>query len=203
MKDEITAYPLCWPLGYKRTEYPEISSFRTSPSDAREGMYAELERLGSTGLIVSTNMKIRKDGMPYLSQGRIDDVGVAVYFVFQGEQRVLACDAWDTIGDNMQAIRKTIEALRGIDRWGVSEMLSRAFVGFQALPAQGQTTDPSETAWWEELELGSNPDEWTKNRIKAAYRRLVVIYHPEGSDPDEAKFMRIVQARDAGLAQVQ
>ena len=35
----------------------------------------------------------------------------------------------------MQAIAKTIEALRGINRWGTGDMMEAAFKGFSALPA--------------------------------------------------------------------
>lgn len=42
--------------------------------------------------------------------------GVAVYFTLKGQQFCFACDHWDEIKDNMQAIHKTIEALRGIER---------------------------------------------------------------------------------------
>jgi hypothetical protein len=46
-----------------------------------------------------------------------------------------ACDRWDSVADNVQAIRKTIEALRGIERWGTGDMVQRAFAGFVALPS--------------------------------------------------------------------
>ncbi len=49
------------------------------------------------------------------------------------------------MGDNIQAIRKTIEAMRGLERWGVSDMLQRTFSGFKALPDQ---TGIGKEAWW-------------------------------------------------------
>src|SRR3546814_19053229 len=48
-----------------------------------------------------------------------------------------ACDRWDTVRDNVRAIGKTIEAIRGIERWGASDMMERAFSAFEALPAPG------------------------------------------------------------------
>jgi hypothetical protein len=52
-----------------------------------------------------------------------DDVGVAVYFSYRNQQRCFACDRWNRIQDNMQAISKTIEALRGIERWATGDNL--------------------------------------------------------------------------------
>jgi hypothetical protein len=36
-----------------------------------------------------------------------------------------ACDRWDSVGDNVYAITKTIKALRGIERWVVNRWSSR------------------------------------------------------------------------------
>src|SRR3712207_8918795 len=47
----------------------------------------------------------------------------------KGEKRVLACDKWDRIADTIHAIAKTIEATRGIERWG-SVTTEQAFAGY-------------------------------------------------------------------------
>ena len=46
-----------------------------------------------------------------------------------------ACDKWRDVYDNIYAIGKTIEALRGIERWGTGDMVEQAFTGFVALPS--------------------------------------------------------------------
>ena len=43
--------------------------------------------------------------------------------------RAIACDKWDSIRDNLHAVAKTIEALRGIDRWGTGEMVDAGTLG--------------------------------------------------------------------------
>src|SRR5262245_54177038 len=60
--------------------------------------------------------------------------GSAVYFTHKGRQMCFACDRWDKMEDNLHAVSKTIEALRGIERWGTGEMVQQAFTGFVALP---------------------------------------------------------------------
>lgn len=129
-------YPLCWPESWPRTLTHKIkdSSFRVTPGSAQNNLLAELRKLGARQIIISTNIKLRNDGLPYTSLRSPDDRGVAVYFKYKNRNMVFACDKYKIIGDNIHAIGKTIEALRGIERWGASDMLERAFTGFESLP---------------------------------------------------------------------
>lgn len=47
---------------------------------ARDQLLAELRLLGAKGLVVSTNVELRLDGLPYSESRHIADPGVAVYF---------------------------------------------------------------------------------------------------------------------------
>lgn len=120
-----------------------------------------------------------------LNRREPDDQGVAVYFDRKGRRQVLACDQYTTIGDNIRAIGKTIEALRGIERWGASDMLDRAFTGFEALPAP----DP----WWTVLDVARDAD---IDDVHAAYRRKAKTMHPNAGG-DRAEWDRLSAAYDA------
>lgn len=52
---------------------------------------------------------------------------------------VIACDHFREVRLNMAAIVMTIKAIRQIERCGTTSLLERAFKGFSALPAQGET----------------------------------------------------------------
>ena len=69
--------------------------------------------------MISTNLKLRLDGLPRSDQATPADPGVAVYFELDGKTIVLACDKWNRVADNIYAIAKHVDALRGQDRWGV------------------------------------------------------------------------------------
>lgn len=174
----MEAYPLQYPVGYPRTKRPHKSAFSVSLAAARDGLMGELHLLGAKSIVISSNAIIRNDGLPYAKQPRVDDCGVAVYFMYQGQQMVFACDKWNDIASNIRAIGLTVSAIRGMERWGVSEMLKRAFAGFKALPENA--TAPK---WFDGL---------SGAEIKERYRELAKKYHPNGgSNPDPAVFIEI------------
>lgn len=64
--------------------------------------------------------------------------------------------------------RQTIEALRGIERWGTGDMVEQAFTGFVALPSP---KDPH-------VILGVRPGA-TEEEIDAAFRESAKRAHPD------------------------
>lgn len=196
----IEAYPLQWPLAYKRTpsNLKAHATFKTAFAQARDMAIDELNRMGAKNIIISSNVPLRRDGLPYAvpfgnSKSITDDTGIAVYFDYGGETKVLCCDAFICLDDNMQAIRKTIEALRGIERWQVSEMLSRAFTGFKALP---ESTE-AEKNIWDVLELRVKPDNVEK--VKEAYRKLAQSKHPDKPTGSHTAFTELQEAYSKAL----
>lgn len=193
------AYPLQWPQGRKRTDHwqREHAKFDVSFARARDNIVAEVKLLagGRWGpdpmTVISSNVALRRDGLPLANQRQPDDVGVAVYFLYKKRQMSFACDRWLKVEHNMQAIAKTIEALRGIARWGTGDMLEAAFTGFMALPAPGAAKE-----WWEVLGVSRH---CTRDDISAAYRRLASINHPDRGG-SATTMAAINAARDQGLA---
>lgn len=172
----IDAYPLQWPQAWPRTEYPKRASFKTPFSYARDALLIELKRFGATDVVISTNMMIRQDGLLYAKQRGPDDRGVAVYFNLDGEPQCIPCDKWKQVQDNLQAIRLTVEALRGLERWGAKEMVKAAFRGFKALPSSTIVTPYQSRLWYEVLEVQPNA---SAEVIKAAYRQKLLKHHPD------------------------
>lgn len=184
------AYPLAWPTGIPRTRSPTRSAFgEVTIHRATQELLWEIERMRGRLPVVSTNLELRNDGLPYSKQRPITDHGVAVYFTRRDHQLVFACDRWDRIEHNMRAITKTIEAMRGIERWGSSDLMERAFAGFEALPAP----DP----WWKTLEL-SGPTR-SEREIRDAYRRASANAHPDRPGGSHDRMSAVNAARDEGL----
>ncbi|HEX3818616.1 MAG TPA: J domain-containing protein [Chthoniobacterales bacterium] len=195
-----SAFPLCWPAGWKRSTFREHGQFDGTPDKVRRDLLQEIDRiaLGKRAVthtirafvVVSTDVPLRKDGEPH-ANFRPNDPGVAVYFKRNERPVCLACDKYDAVWKNMRAIAKTIEALRGIERWGSSQLLDRAFEGFTALP---EKTGPS---CWDVLGLDASSA--TETEVTAAYREKAKDAHPDQGGSSEA-FNELTQAKDIALA---
>jgi len=206
---DTTRFPLTWPQGWKRTSpYQRArATFRSSRqssyvdgqgqtqtstqvkaltvADAIKRLSGELNRLGATDEILSTNVKTRLDGLPYSNQPEPADVGAAVYFKLKSKPRCLACDKWNRVADNIAAIAQHIDALRRIDRYGVGTM-EQAFAGYAALP-------PSADDWRTVFGLSQAA---TMADVEAKFRTLAIQHHPDrGGDP--VVMSKLNAARDA------
>lgn len=193
-KGNTTSYPLSWPVGWKRTARGRIawSNFgKHTATECARKLTNEVRLLPATGMVISSNIKLRLDGLPYSNQRQPDDCGTAAYFHYHDKPIVLACDRWRTVEENLWAIAKHIEALRGQERWGVGN-LGQAFAGYMALPA------PAGGNWWEVLGVSqsSSPDE-----VRVAYRTLVRQHHPD-TGGDAEKFLAIQRAYEAAEKRV-
>lgn len=194
---EDRRYPLHWPAGWTRTEphRRQRSRYKVSEEAAKRDLVHSLKLLGASSVILSTNLRLRNDGLPYASQSRVEDPGVAVYFTRKRQEQVIACDKWDLIGDNFRGVGLAVESLRQLERCGASEILDRAFTGFAALPETGSISN-----WRLELEL-TDIHHITTDDVMVAFKAMARRAHPDRGGTDEW-FRRIVQARDAALREV-
>jgi len=125
-----TAFPLSWPDGRPRTRGVDRRTnynFKQTFAASRDGCALEIRRLGGEQLIISSNVPLKTDGLPFAmdwgsnrtKQGQpIGDPGVAVYFFRKGKQLCFACDRWAHIQDNMHAITLTIaDKTQTHDQW--------------------------------------------------------------------------------------
>lgn len=192
----VEAYPLYWPEGWKRTLLGQriYSKFKTGFGAAREKLFAEISRMGGKNPVLSTNVPLRNDGMPRANMPEPGDRGVAVYFTYKGREMCFACDKFINVRDNIYSIALTIEAIRGIERWGASDMMERAFKGFTALP------EKASSPWRDVLKFGHDA-KVTVDDIDSRFRELVLKHHPDhGGTPEE--FQRIVEARHQAKAEL-
>lgn len=182
------AYPLQWPLGKPRAKWPASSKFGTyTLAQVTQFVLREIRLLGGGTPIISTNLRLRLDGLPYSKQAQPQDRGTAVYFTLKGKQMCFACDRWDKIEDNIYAVSKTIEALRGIERWGSGSMVEQAFTGFVALPAPKSARTI----------LGFNDGEAvSRTALEARYREKAKAAHPDAPGGSQAAMTELNMARD-------
>jgi hypothetical protein len=170
---DISASPLCWPALQPRVApYQRTSSrFKVSLAESRTDLLRELALLGAKDIVISSNLELRRDGLPYADAREPSDPGIAVYFSRNKKPFVIACDTYNKVAHNLRAVGVTVEALRTIQRHGASSMLEQAFTGFAALPAAG-----FKKPWWEVLGVSERS---TTTERRDAFNGLCLIHHPD------------------------
>lgn len=202
-------YPLQWPSRLARMKPAERkhSQFggrdraNLSPHHTAVELLDELARLGASSWVITSCLPSRgPGGIPYADASRGDDPGVAVWFDYHGVERVLACDRWLTPAENLRAIAKSIEAMRGLDRWGVADVLEGVFAGFAAaLPAGPHVGRPwREVFGVDGLQLEA---EDLLAVVKARHRKLIADAHPDAGG-EVALAAEINAALDAAAAEL-
>ena len=191
---DADAYPLYWPEGWKRTQghQRKRSRYQVKMAKARDDLLKELRLLGARDVVISTNVALRRDGLPYANTPEPGDPGVAVYW---NDDQVIACDCWTTVAENMRAVGLTVGALRQIERTGASQILERAFLGFKALPPAPSGPMDLHAA---RTEFGLNGAPFTEVDVEKRYKKLARERHPDNGGSQEA-MVRLNQARDVLL----
>ena len=188
----IPAYPLHWPQGWPRNEHRrEAGKFKAESWRVIRDLQREISLLGGRQIVITSNVAVRQDGLPYADSLRrkIDDPGLAAYFLRKSKQMVFACDRYDSPIKNARAIALTIAAIRGIERWGATSMLERSLSAFEALPP------PCD--WRKILGFGVGEPAGPA-QVTQRFRDLAAKAHPDvGGSSDE--MMRLLEARNAAL----
>jgi hypothetical protein len=160
-------------------------------ASARTDVLRQLRLLGALDVVLSSNVPIRKDGLPAVPDREPMDPGVAVYFRREARAYVVACDQFERVRSNLRAIGMTLQALRSIERHGTTSMLEQAFSGFAQLPP----ARPAGPAWREVLAL-TGPV--TADQVRARVRELAKSLHPDAGGNDE-KMREVNLAATAAL----
>src|SRR5690349_9227451 len=142
-------FPLEWPITWPRTEpgRRHYSKYKVDHSQARDDLLAEMRRLSARFVVISSNVPVRlSDGAPLANYREPDDPGVAAYWEDDKRvRRVVACDRWRTLRENMRAVTLAIAAIRALERSGAGQVMDRMFAGL-ALPENAGAS--SERPWW-------------------------------------------------------
>lgn len=194
----ISFEPLAWPDDWKRTASPRSSRYKVTLSQALFALQGVLRQMEAQNVILTSQLPLTGRGQPRSIKARRlsdDDNGVALYFRWQGKDRVFACDCWRGVTDNIRAIGLTLEAMRSIERAGAQELLGRMFVGFTALgapPIRG-------AAWNAVLGVGLTA---SLADIKRAFRNKAKSAHPDVGGSEEMMAV-INEAYEQAIAAVQ
>jgi hypothetical protein len=197
----MTLRPLAsWP--HAETTDRRRSPFKAGWSDTMYLLRRELWHLGS-GYVAPSVLQIalreqdfrKTDGMPRASS--VPSMpGVILTIESRHGPLSYPCDRFDRWQDNLRAIALGLEALRKIDRYGITPG-SEQYTGWKALPSPASTTvrftaEQAETflrdiagAEGHGLDLGTLPQ---------VLRRAKANTHPDRNDGDASRWHLVEQA---------
>jgi hypothetical protein len=175
------------------------SAFRAPWTSTLDLLLRETEMLGA-GVVVAlvdvTDAELRRDGM-LRANARVDFPGVRVAFDSRHGPLTYATDAYDTWRANVRAIALALEALRAVDRYGVSKS-GEQYRGWSAIAGGDSGTMSAAAAARLLAEEGGGTPAQVRTDPDAraqAYRRAVRKHHPDlGGDAD--RFRKLTEARD-------
>jgi hypothetical protein len=188
----VNAYPLTWPEHFPRAKYREDGKFKTALPAALKNVEGSLRMFASDsgkkleGLVLSSNVT--------LGSSAPADPGVAVWFTWDGLGVCIAVDRYRSVASNLQAIHHIIEARRVELRHGTLALVRATFQGFKALPAPAGKRN-----WWDVLSL---PKDCSREDVKAAFRRLATVHHPDKPTGSHEKMAELNAAQEQALQEV-
>lgn len=157
----------------------------------------ELRQLDARDVVVEADFRdqdIRLDGWPRANAPTPKHPGVRLFFTSRHGPLMYATDRHDWWQHNVRAIALGLQALRAVDRYGITNS-GEQYTGWKALPAAAGTATARPTtaaeaadhlaghAGWEKA------PEWTDHaHMTLAYRTALRRHHPDtGGDPETFK----------------
>lgn len=179
------------------------SPFRSGWSDTMKLLEHELKLLDAKSVVLLMPLReqdIRLDGRPR-ADARPSHPGVILCFQNKHGPQRFPCDQYLDFADNIRAIALSLQALRAVDRYGVTRR-GEQYKGWAALPSPAATAMTTvEAARWLTTFLvgpGKKLDLATLEQCQAALRQAEFKSHPDrGGNPDD--FKRCQEARKALL----
>lgn len=130
--------PAIWPNGERTSQWQrQRARFRVGAADTMALLERELRHLGvrynATVVIMAgyRERDIRLDGKPR-ADARPGDPAVAIAFESKYGPLTYACDTFSSYDDNLRAIALGLEALRTVDRYGITKS-GQQYTGWKAL----------------------------------------------------------------------
>lgn len=183
-----------WPRD--KTRRPKRTPFSSTYSQTLDLLEKELGFLQAKQVIFQIDApesQIRNDGLPY-AKARPDFQGVIVAFESKHGPLKYLADVFDHWKENLRAIALGLEALRRVERYGITSK-GEQYTGWKQLPDVSEAKVAAATLI---AFLGeADKDEVMNNKDVAlkAFRVAVKKVHPDKPGGDREQFDRVTTAR--------
>lgn len=186
MRFSYRPLPPIWPTG-ERTAAQRWSPFKASWASTLDLLERELRMLGVEAddvVVIEAGYRaseIRMDGLPR-RDARPNDPAVILNFRSKFGPLRYGCDTFTTHEANLRGVALALEALRAVDRYGVSKR-GEQYRGWLGLPSGEEPITTEEALEF----LARFADNGTRDP-RSLYRRAAMRLHPDvGGDPEEFK----------------
>jgi hypothetical protein len=162
----------------------------------------ELDKLGAIDIVIEagyTRADLRNDGWP-ASKAKPSHPAVVLAFRSKksGEEYSFPCDTFSTFEHNLHAIAFTLEALRAVERYGVTRGHEqyKGFAQLEAPPDTKRWTVDAAAAWLaarhgvDPRQILSDPE-----YFREAYRAQARRVHPDASEAARNEWDRLQDAK--------
>ncbi len=187
-----------WPG--QATQSPMKSKFHTSWGQTLILLERELGRLQAKNIVLQayvTEGQIKRDGMLY-ADARPTRPGVILSFDSKHGPLSYPCDRFTDWQDNVRAIALSLEALRTVDRYGVTKQAEQ-YKGWAKLP--GPVAQPTmgvnDAARVLREHAGMNGTQVYRENIEEMYRKACAATHPDRGG--SATTFKLIQEAKATL----
>jgi hypothetical protein len=164
---------LSWPGAGTPPARRERSRFKSSYAKTLALLERELGRIQASHVLIQAWFRadqIRNDGWPY-ARATPRDVGVILTFTRGGQVVSMPCDRFDSFDDNLRAIGLSLEALRMVDRYGVTRN-GEQYRGFTSLPSAAPAAEDLDS----DLELLARLSGLTEGELRRQFDALRTAY---------------------------
>lgn len=186
-----------WPGDKTPAHKRKESTFRASYAKTLDLLETELRHLRAKDIVIQAGFRlehIRNDGWPRGSAPRPQEPGVILSFHGKDGELSFPCDRYRDWEDNLRAIALGLEALRAVDRYGVTRR-SEQYRGWARIEAPSPKVG-RESA----LDLLTSIVQWPRNiveqNVEAAIREAQIRTHPDRGGSHEM-FVRVQEAKGA------
>lgn len=180
--------------------------FRARWDDTINLLTREVEHLDGGHVVVEARVdpsQIRRDGMLRAS-ARVTFPGVRLWFASRHGPLEYATDAYDHWQANIRAIALALQALRAVDRYGVTRT-GEQYRGWTQLAAtsaeSGMTIDEAALVLATAAQMPGSTILGSVEAVQRAYKAAARTAHPDAAGGSADAFRLITTARDVLLEQ--
>jgi len=188
-----------WPR--EKTDRRKSAPFRTSFQKTLELLQREIGKIASSSLGAEVLVQgyfrqnqIRNDGWP-MSKASPIEPGIIITFTKNSGQVIsMPCDTFTFWEDNFRAIALSLEALRTVDRYGVTQN-GEQYRGWEALPAPERKNTMAEAAQVISMYSGYSVTAVLTHRREAAIKAALLNTHPDKETGSTEGFQQVMDAK--------